>query len=163
MYKLILLFIINSLVIGSSQSIQIERQLVSTAGAAEIVDRIIYDMSLGEVIIDQSQPLYTQGFQQSFDFSNLVIKNSDINYNTIITPGDNDKNNYLIFDNIPLHNELLVFDKWNAKVFSKKNYDGSFDGISITGNIIPDGVYIYLLLNEQGDIFYKGTITIKRK
>lgn len=162
MMKWLLFFSITSVVILNGQSIFMERQFLGSSGEAKVGGDIQYDWSLGEVVIDQTSDEYTQGFQQYLYLISPSSKKSKANYNTIITPGDIEKNNYLVFDEYPEHPELFIYDKWSTLLYHMKEYNNTFEGISSNGKDIPDGVYVYILNDGSGKIFYKGTITIKR-
>ena len=124
-----------------------DRQLISSAGQSAILNDLVFDWSLGEVIIDQS----------------IVINKKNLNYNTLITPGDGSKNETLIFDNISQNVELNIFDKWGNILFQRSNYTGDWDGHTSKGEELPDGVYIYVLQTSDRELLKKGTVTIKRK
>ena len=64
-------------------------------------------------------------------------------------------------------NKIKVFDKWGDLVYEKDNYNNSWDGTSINGDMIPDGTYFYIIcLNSSianGIInTLAGSLTIKR-
>lgn len=160
---IIIILIIKFGLLKGQQSLIFERQLIATTGESKTLDNINYDWSMGEVIVDQSNIHYTQGFQQYFKIDLNFKKNPGTNYNTIITPGDNGYNNQLIFEKYPSGGELIIFDKWGTKLYYMRNYNGTFDGSKDNGESIPDGVYIFILNNYLGKLIYKGTITIKRK
>lgn len=59
-----------------------------------------------------------------------------------------------------LGNELLVWDRWGRKIYSKTDYQsGDWDG----GNA-PDGVYFFILKckGQYSDEVFKGSVTILR-
>ena len=56
-------------------------------------------------------------------------------------------------------NELFIFNRWGVEVFSMKNYDNSFNGVSkgrttiAAGDKLPVGTYYYVLkLKDQKDL-----------
>lgn len=148
--------------IGYSQAV--DRQLISTAGESATLNDLIFDWSLGEVVIDQSNTQFAQGFQQGISGGKTIVeKKKIVNCNTIITPGDGSKNETLIFDHYTPNSELQIFDKWGNLLYKKLNYAGDWDGKTNKGIELPDGVYIYILKSDNEELLYKGTITIKRK
>ncbi len=63
-------------------------------------------------------------------------------------------------------NELVIFNRWGSVVFSKLNYQNSWDGRSESGtmgtNVLPEGTYFYVLkLGESGRMI-KGTVYMKK-
>ena len=141
-----------------------DRQLLSSAGQSAMLNDLVFDWSLGEVVIDQSNSLFLQGFQQGLMGEKIIVINKkNLNYNTIITPGNGSKNETLIFDNISQNVELNIFDKWGNVLFQRSNYTGDWDGHTSKGEELPDGVYIYVLQTSDRELLKKGTVTIKRK
>jgi len=68
------------------------------------------------------------------------------------------ENPYPEFSDAYLGNEIVIYDRWGKKVYSKMNYrSGDWDG----GNL-PDGVYFYILkcIGQYGDEVYRGAIHI---
>jgi gliding motility-associated-like protein len=63
-------------------------------------------------------------------------------------------------------NEFTVFNRWGAKVYSKVNYDNTWDGRSISAglnsDVLPEDTYFYVLKLGDGTRVLKGFIYIKR-
>lgn len=99
-----------------------------------------------------------------------VLKgNGSIIVYDVISPNGDGLNDFLIIEGIESvpDNELLVYNRWGVQVFSKKNYDNSFGGISDgratinKGEPLPVGTYFYVLkLPGQNNL--AGSIYINR-
>jgi flagellar hook assembly protein FlgD len=48
------------------------------------------------------------------------------------------------------------------KVFEKKSYQNDWNGKNLTGEILPDGTYFYILTFTDSKKSYKGFITLLR-
>ncbi|MGB3227114.1 MAG: gliding motility-associated C-terminal domain-containing protein [Saprospiraceae bacterium] len=84
-------------------------------------------------------------------------------HQSIITPNSDGLNDKFEIDNIPPNIKLCIINKWGAKVFCQNNYDNSWSGEDNNHESLPDGVYLFLLSKEDGSIFRKGHLTIKRQ
>jgi gliding motility-associated-like protein len=82
----------------------------------------------------------------------------------VMTP-NNDKNND-IFSIIGLHfyNEVVleVYNRWGVLVFEDNNYQGKWDGKNKTGVDLAEGVYYYVIKDDELKEDLKGTINIFR-
>ena len=103
----------------------------------------------GEITSDIIDPsLYS-----ALTFGSILRANGDIRPFTIITPnGDNLNDTFVIegIETIP-GNELFIYNRWGVEVFSMRNYDNSFNGVS-NGRVtieedsqLPVGTYYYVL------------------
>lgn len=86
--------------------------------------------------------------------------------NPIITPNGDGKNDKLVITCLkPLNNQLFVFDRLGNQVFTMKNYDNTWMGVSTNGkNLMEDG-YMWVLetTSDTGILnIYKGSVTILR-
>lgn len=62
-----------------------------------------------------------------------------------------------------VENEFVITDMSGTVVYKMKNYDNSWDGKDMNGNILPDGTYYYFLRIEGRHIsLRKGYVIIKR-
>jgi len=57
--------------------------------------------------------------------------------------------------------DLLVFDRWGAKVFEQKRYVSGWDGRSNGGDPLPDGTYYYILTCSDV-VRFRGAVTVVR-
>jgi len=55
---------------------------------------------------------------------------------------------------------LKVFDRWGVKVFESSNYMNNWDGQDLSGELLPEGAYYWVL--DTGDRIYRGTVTLLR-
>ena len=61
--------------------------------------------------------------------------------------------------------QIIIFDSWGEEVFVIQNPNQTWDGRMISGEILPDGLYVYKLEAEdiEGNPFYKnGTLMLIR-
>jgi gliding motility-associated-like protein len=61
--------------------------------------------------------------------------------------------------------EILIFDSWGEEVFVIQNPNQTWDGKMNSGEILPDGLYVYKLVarDTEGNPFYKnGTLLLIR-
>lgn len=77
----------------------------------------------------------------------------------VITPNDDDKNEYFFIPKLYLYpeNYLGIYDRWGALVYQKRNYtnDWNADGL-------PEGVYYYILNLDRNNFILKGWIQVIR-
>lgn len=88
-----------------------------------------------------------------------VLKgNGAITVFTLFSPNGDGLNDTFIIEGLATspNNELFIYNRWGVEVFSMKNYDNSFDGISqgratiAATDELPEGTYYYVLkLNDQ--------------
>ena len=87
----------------------------------------------------------------------------------IITPNGDGLNDTFVIKGIEAFpdNEVFIYNRWGLEVFSKKNYDNSFGGISdgratiVAGDQLPVGTYYYVIkLPQRNDI--AGPLYINR-
>lgn len=80
----------------------------------------------------------------------------------IITPNNDGKNEVFLIENL-IHypnTSLKIFNRWGSLVFETSNYLNDWKGKDNKGNTLSEGVYYFILTNEQSSIIEKGTITI---
>ncbi|MEZ2443390.1 gliding motility-associated C-terminal domain-containing protein [Chitinophaga sp. RCC_12] len=81
----------------------------------------------------------------------------------VFTPNGNGHNDKFVIKGLELYteNELLVFNRWNANVYQKKNYQNDWDGSGLN-----EGTYFYILkLKDSNNVWhtYKGNVLILRR
>lgn len=92
---------------------------------------------------------------------NVILPDDVVVYNYVSTNG-NDKNDFLLIDNIERYpnNQLEIFNRYGVKVFETTNYGsqdnifrGYSDGRATFGgsNKLPSGTYYYVLVYERTD------------
>jgi gliding motility-associated-like protein len=77
----------------------------------------------------------------------------------VFTPNGDGVNDTFTFPKLEIfhENDLLVFDRYGKEVFSRKDYDGSWDG-----NGFAAGVYYYSFTEKRYGTTYKGWLQILR-
>lgn len=94
----------------------------------------------------------TATFQGEF-----VILPPGVSVPNVISPNGDNSNDYLVIDNIEYwSNELSIFDRWGAEVYSARNYRNQWKA-----DDLPDGTYYYVLTLSDGDEL-KGHLTVLR-
>ena len=127
-----------------AQNTIVDRALLSTSGSVVNTSSFIFSWTIGELVINQDDPQFLFGFQQSFLEGNTKVDKPQKGIN---------------------HARLDLYNKWGVNVFSNAHYIDPFDGKDTNSNELIDDVYLYILKydNQDGEIIQKGLITIKRK
>jgi len=96
-----------------------------------------------------------------------VVKSNEIDFQTlmpesifmpnIITPNDDDINEYLILDEKLESPRLKVFNRWGKIIYSAEEYTNQWNGADV-----PSGVYFYLVYSTCLSKPIQGTLTIVR-
>ncbi len=58
--------------------------------------------------------------------------------------------------------DILIFNRWGAKVYEQNKYMSGWDGTTIGGDPLPDGTYYYILLCNNNYARFRGAITVIR-
>jgi gliding motility-associated-like protein len=108
-------------------------------------------------------------FEKSYDFSNMsisVLTCSLVFFNYCSPNGDQSNDTWEIGNiDAPEYgkNEVVIFNRWGAEVWSGKNYDNTrvcWKGEDSTGAVLPDGTYFYRVETDNGE--YSGYIELLR-
>jgi gliding motility-associated-like protein len=93
-----------------------------------------------------------------------VIDDFKISPNNIITPDGNGYNDTWKIKNIESYGTCTVniFDRTGVLVYSKKSYNNDWNGENLNGDILPDGTYYYVIVFEESDVVYKGSVSLLR-
>ena len=86
-----------------------------------------------------------------------------VTVNDVITPNGDGYNDYWVLENISYTEgcNVKIFNRWGAQVFETNNYDNTWEGKSNNGEILPEGVYYYII-QCYNNISFKGHITVIR-
>ncbi|HXB10556.1 MAG TPA: gliding motility-associated C-terminal domain-containing protein [Bacteroidia bacterium] len=92
-----------------------------------------------------------------------VIDDSVLFFYNTFTPNNDGINDTWYIGNIELYpnNEVLIFNRYGAQVYSAFGYVNQWDGSSL-GVQLPDATYYYIVYTGTGQT-YKGSVTIIRK
>lgn len=102
---------------------------------------------LVNIIVDACEP------------SVLIIPN-------VFTPNGDGSNDIFTVDGTNLVSvNCEIFNRWGQKMYSWDNVNGSWDGRTTAGAVVPDGTYFYII-NAEGvdgtEYFKKGTFSLIR-
>jgi gliding motility-associated-like protein len=97
----------------------------------------------------------------SSDTVNIIVH--DLIIPTLITPNKDGNNEYFTIKGVESlgKTELVIFNRWGARVYINNNYDNMWDGIDDNEDPLPDDTYFYVLRPEKS-IPVKGYIVIRR-
>ncbi|MCY1533235.1 hypothetical protein D9M68_685530 [compost metagenome] len=82
----------------------------------------------------------------------------------IMSPNGDGVNDTWVVENIELYpnNSVRIVDRGGRLVYSKKNYDNSWDA-TLRGVPLAEGTYYYVIDFGDGKTIKKGFVTILRK
>lgn len=83
----------------------------------------------------------------------------------VISPNGDGKNDVWVIPGIENYpdNEVFIFNRWGATVYSMKSYMNTWSGTNSNGEPLQVGAYYYLIeLNDEFDTRFSGSITIIR-
>jgi gliding motility-associated-like protein len=66
------------------------------------------------------------------------------------------------FDPKYQQNHLRIFNRWGQLVLDQKDYRNDWKGTTLNGELLPQGVY-YFILDFNGDKPLEGSITLLRE
>ncbi|MDR0606742.1 MAG: gliding motility-associated C-terminal domain-containing protein [Bacteroidales bacterium] len=95
-------------------------------------------------------------------YTNLKLKKLYA-YN-FFSPNGDGKNDVFKVDNLIAVSGMTfkVMNRQGIVVFQQKDYDNLWEGKDTNGNDLPQGVYYYFFIDENGEIVYKGSITLAK-
>ncbi len=89
----------------------------------------------------------------------LIIPNTDFFFPEGFSPNGDGKNDLFVIKGLPVgvDNVFTVYNRWGNKVYSKSNYDNTWNGTpNVNGTLgtekLPPGTYYYILEFKGGDI-----------
>ena len=90
-----------------------------------------------------------------------------LTYRKLITPDGDGLNelfiiNCVTFDPKYQDNHLRIFNRWGQLVLDQKNYRNDWKGTSPAGDLLPQGVY-YFVLDFKGNKPLEGSVTLLRE
>jgi gliding motility-associated-like protein len=96
-----------------------------------------------------------------FDPASLVPDLSGVM--NVITPNGDGYNDFFDVSEVVRADscDLMIFDRWGAKVFEQKKYVTGWDGRSNGGDPLPDGTYYYILTCSDV-VRFRGAVTVVR-
>ena len=86
--------------------------------------------------------------------------------NNVFSPNGDNINDLFSFENYGMLEMYVTFyNRWGDKVYEMFSPKDSWDGVSMNGQEVPEGVYFYVLngKGEDGSVYEeKGSVTIYR-
>jgi gliding motility-associated-like protein len=86
----------------------------------------------------QSANCRTQNFPVSLQDGNCILPN-------VITPNGDGINDLLVFGPYVNAINLVIYDRWGKEVFRQNGYQNNWSGTNMSGQVLPEGVYFYVL------------------
>ncbi|MEE9374692.1 MAG: cohesin domain-containing protein [Saprospiraceae bacterium] len=160
---------------GSNGSIQLGGILTGGAGEYIITSSegtvdgtLIEGLAEGTITISVED---VNGCQALFE--DIVVETCDgpldCKATPIISPNGDGKNDIFVFDCLMRRgiepNKLGVYNRWGELVFEAENYDNSWAGTDMTGNLLNEGGYMWILKVSRPDQpidLFRGTVTLLR-
>lgn len=86
-----------------------------------------------------------------------------VTVNDVITPNGDGINDFWVLENVSytVGCNVQIFNRWGTQIFETESYDNTWDGKSVGGELLPEGVYYYIIQCND-DVSFKGYITIVR-
>ena len=56
--------------------------------------------------------------------------------------------------------EVIIYNRWGAKVYQSLGYKHAWDGKNSSGNLVKEGVYFYSIILKNGHDNIKGSISV---
>ena len=84
-----------------------------------------------------------------YDSSFVEFQECDTNQAPVLyipnsfSPNGDGLNDQWRIANLPKENEVWIFNRWGELVFTQKNYDGSWEGIDLSGEPLRQGIYVF--------------------
>ena len=119
-----------------------------------------YNLSQGEhVLVWQISNL---NCPTSYD--TLLVYRKETLFPELITPNNDGNNDYLYFNLAEYNSNLTieVFNRWGKTVYKNSDYKNEFNGISLSGEELPEDTYFVILADTEKKI-YSGYFLLKRK
>ena len=86
--------------------------------------------------------------------------------NNVFSPNGDNLNDEFSFENYGMSEmNVIIYNRWGEKVYEIFSPNSSWDGVSLSGKEVPEGVYFYVLsaMGVDGSNYEeKGSVTIYR-
>lgn len=96
-------------------------------------------------------------------FEEEPIVPGDFKIPNVFTPNGDGINDYFEIQGLPPYSALLIYDRRGKELFTMDNYDNSWDGSDVDGNLLPEDTYWYVLITPGLDGKQKGQVFLKLK
>ena len=115
-----------------------------------------------EIIVlaaDNGTPTQRDTMRYTIDI--LDVAETTLPASLVISPNDDGMNDYWVIENVELYQnlELIVFSSLGQVVFQTINYQNNWKG-TYEDQTLPRGVYHYIFKDMNGNVQYRGTISI---
>ena len=115
-----------------------------------------------ELVANNNNNLY----EDCNDTAYIDVNVEGYDINNVFTPNNDGVNDeYHFGDEMLVELEVSIYNRWGQQVYAFDNLNGSWDGKSFNGEIMPEGVYFFIMkaVGSLGDSYFEeGSITLLR-
>ena len=106
----------------------------------------------------------SMGCVQTHSFCIQVEQSYDIHPYELVTADGNGLNDVWLVENIELYpdNSIELVDHRGVLVYSERNYQNTWDGKNLKGELLPEGMYYYQIKFENSRKVFKGYVCLLR-
>lgn len=135
-------------------------QTANFYGVAGFAQHLFAEMGEYEVM------MYAYNSNGCLDTISIDITVQGLKEFDVFTPNGDEINDYFFFENYGIKElNAVIYNRWGDKIYEMDAPDDRWDGISMNGQEVPEGVYFYVL-NAKGDngsqYSEKGSVTLYR-
>lgn len=137
-----------------------EDQTASFYGVLGYAEHLFVEMGEYEVM------MYAYNTNGCWDTISVDITVQGLKEFDVFTPNGDEVNDYFFFENYGISELNAVFyNRWGDKIYELDTPEGKWDGVSMNGQEVPEGVYFYVLNAKGADgsqYSEKGSVTLYR-
>ncbi|GAG10594.1 unnamed protein product, partial [marine sediment metagenome] len=75
----------------------------------------------------------------------IFIIDLRIDIPNVFTPNNDGKNDFLKINDLPPNSSIEIFNRWGVLIFEDNNYNNYWNGITVNGKKVSQGIYYYVL------------------
>src|SRR5690606_13272806 len=76
---------------------------------------------------------------------------SELEVPNVITANNDGVNDFFILKGLVPQTNLLILNRWGNVIYRSSNYDNTWGGKDMSGNIVTEGVYTYVVTPPDGN------------
>ena len=127
-------------------------------GSAGFVDHVFRQVG------DYEVAMYAYNSNGCFDTISVNVTVQGINHINAFSPNGDNINDFFYFENFGIVElNAVIYNRWGDKIYEITSPDEQWNGISLNGLEVPEGVYFYVLnaAGEDGSAFQeKGSVSL---